>query len=154
MEKIKGKILKELFINDAFVHYFLWPLIILLILLFFNLPQSLKLILMIFLGAVSIICLPFALYRINNALNLVKIGIEIIVKNISVEHGLFGTKLKFEYKYGGMKYNKVKFFQTILILDKKLPQMKLLIDPNKPSNYAILELKKKSVFKLIKNRNM
>jgi hypothetical protein len=111
MEKIKGKILKDLLINDAFVHYFLWPLIILSILLFFNLPQSLKLILMIFLGAVSIICLPFALYRINNALNLVKIGIEIIVKNISVEHGLFGTKLKFEYEYAGMKYNKKKSFR-------------------------------------------
>jgi hypothetical protein len=32
--------------------------------------------------------------------------------------------------------------------------MKLLIDPNNPSNYAILELKKKSVITLIKNRNM
>ena len=81
-------------------------------------------------------------------------GIEIIANNISVEHSLFGTKLKFEYEYAGMKYNKVKFFQTILILDKKLPQMKLLIDPNKPSNYAILELKKKSLIKLIKDRNM
>ena len=89
--------LKELFIYDAFVHYFLWPLIILSILLFFNLPQSLKLILMIFLGTVSIICLPFALYRINNALYLANIGIEIVVKNISVEHALFGTKIKFEY---------------------------------------------------------
>jgi hypothetical protein len=134
MEKIKGKILKELFINDAFVHYFLWPLILLSILLFFNLPQSLKLILMIFLGAVSIICLPFALYRINNALNLVK--------------------LKFEYEYAGTKYNKTKFFQTIWLPDKKSSEMKLLIDPNNPSNYAILELKKKSVITLIKNRNM
>jgi len=52
---------------------------------------------MIFLGSVSVICLPFALYRINNALYLAKIGIEIIVKNISVEHVLFGAKLKFEY---------------------------------------------------------
>ena len=154
MEKIKGKILKELLINDAFVHYFLWPLIILSILLFFNLPQSLKLILMIFLGAISIICLPFALYRINNALYLIKIGIEIIVKNISVEHGLLGTKLKFEYEYAGMKYNKKKFFQTIWFPDKKSSQMKLLIDPDNPSNYAILELKKKSVITLIKNRNM
>jgi hypothetical protein len=152
MEKIKGKILKELLIHDAFVHYFLWPLIILSILLFFNLPQSLKLILMIFLGAVSIICLPFAFYRIN--IYLVKIGIEIIVKNISVEHGLFGTKLKFEYEYAGTKYNKTKFFQTIWLPDKKSSEMKLLIDPNNPSNYAILELKKKSVITLIKNRNM
>jgi hypothetical protein len=29
MEKIKSKVLKELLINDAFVHYFLGPLIIL-----------------------------------------------------------------------------------------------------------------------------
>ena len=154
MGKIKGKILKELFIYDAFVHYFLWPLIILSILLFFNLPQSLKLILMIFLGAVSIICLPFALYRINNALYIVKIGIEIIVKNISVEHGLLGTKLKFEYEYAGMKYNKSKFYQTFWFPDKKSSHMRLLIDPNKPSNYAILELKKRSVISLVKNRNM
>lgn len=109
---------------------------------------------MIFLGAVSIIRLPFALYRINNALYLVKIGIEIIVKNISVEHGLYGTKLKFEYEYAGMKYNNKKFFQTVLFPDKKSSEMKLLIDPNNPSNYAILELKKRSVITLIKNRNM
>ena len=154
MEKIKGKILKELLINDAFVHYFLWPLIILSILLFFNLPQSLKLILMIFLGAISIICLPFALYRINNALYLAKIGIEIIVKNISVEHGLLGTKLKFEYEYAGMKYNKTKFYQTFWFPDKKASHMKLLIDPSNPSNYGILELEKKSVITLIKIRNL
>ncbi len=154
MEKIIGKALKGLFINEAFVNYFLWPLILLSILLFINLPQSLKLILIIFLGAISIICLPFALYRISNAFYLAKIGIEIIVNNISVEHGLFGTKLKFEYEYAGLKYNKTKFFQTILLLEKKLPQMKLLIDPNKPSNYAILELKKRSVISIVKNRNM
>ena len=106
---------------------------------------------MIFLGAVSIICLPFALYRIGNALYLVKIGIEIIVNNISVEHGLFGTKLKLEYEYAGMKYNKAKFFQTIWFPCKKSSQIKLLVSPNNPSNYAILELKKKSVIKLIKN---
>ena len=154
MEQIKGKILKELFIHDAFVAYSFWSLIILSILLFINLPQSLRIILAIFFGAVSIICLPFALYRICNAFYLVKMGIEIIANDISVEHNLFGTKLKFEYQYSGMKHNKVKFFQTILILDKKLPQMKLLIDPNKPSNYAILELKKRSVISLVKNRNM
>jgi len=154
MGKIKGKVLKELFINDAFVHYVFWPLILLSILLFFNLPPSLKLILIIFLGAVSIICLPFALYRINNALYLVKNGIEIIVKNFSVEHVLLGTKHKFEYEYAGMKYSKIKFFQTILFPDKKSSQMKLLIDPNNPSNYAILELKKRPFISLVKNRNM
>ena len=154
MEKIKGKILKELFINDAFVQYFLWPLIILSILLLFNLPQSLELILIIFLGAISLICLPFALYRINNALYLAKIGIEIIVKNISVEHGILGTIIKFEYGYAGTNYNKTKFYQTFGFPDKKSSHMRLLIDPNKPSNYAILELKKRSVINLIKNRKM
>ena len=154
MEKIKGKILKELFINDAFVQYFLWPLIILSILLFFNLPQSLELILIISLGAISLICLPFSLYRINNALYLAKIGIEIIVKNISAEHVMLGTKLKFEYEYAGLKYNKTKFFQTFWFPDKKASHMKLLIDPSNPSNYGILELKKRSVITLIKNKNL
>jgi hypothetical protein len=154
MEKIKGKIFKELFINDAFVHYFLWPLIILSILTFLNLPQSLKVILMFFLGTVSIVCLPFVLYRINNARYLVKFGIVIIVNNISVEHVIFGTKLKFDYEYAGMKYNKTKLYQTFWFPDKKSSQMKLLIDPNKPANYAILELKKRSIITLIKKRNM
>jgi len=154
MEKLKGKVLNELLIHDAFVHYFLGPSIILSILLFFKVPQSLELILMIFLGSVCIICLPFALYRINSALYLANIGIEIIVKNISVEHVLFGTKIKFEYEYAGMKYNKTKFFHTFWFPDKKSSHMKLLIDPNKPSNYAILELRKISVITLIKNRNM
>jgi len=93
MEKLKGKVLKELIISDAFVNYFLAPLIILPILFLFEMPQSLKLILIIFLGTVSIFCLPFALYRIFNALHLARIGVEIIVKNISVEHVLLGPKL-------------------------------------------------------------
>jgi hypothetical protein len=97
---------------------------------------------------------PFVLYRANNALYLSKIGFEIIVKNFSFEHGLFGTKLRFEYEYAGMKYIKSKFFQTFWFPDKKSSHMKLLIDPNKPSNYAILELKKRSVITIIKNRNM
>ena len=154
MEKIKGEVLKEFLIHDAFAHYFLGPLIILSILPFFKVPQSLELILMIFLGSVCIICLPFALYRIKNVLYLTKMGIEIIVKNISVEHVLLGTKLKFEYEYAGTKYNKTKLFQTVWFPDKKSSHMKLLIDPNNPSNYAILELKKRSVITLFKNRNM
>ncbi len=105
-------------------------------------------------GAVSIFCLPFALYRIFNALHLARIGVEIMVKNISVEHVLLGTQLKFEYEYAGMKYNKTKFFQTVWLPSKKSSNMKLLIDPNNPSNYAILELKKRSVITLIKNRNL
>ena len=154
MEKIKGKVLKELLIHDAFVNYFSGSLILLSILFLFKMPQSLKLVLITFLGAVGIICLPFALYRINNAFYLAKIGIEIIVKNISVEQCLLGTKLKFEYEYEGTKYNKTKFFQTVWFPDKKSSHIKLLIDHNNPSNYAILELKKRSVIALIKNRNM
>ena len=53
-----------------------------------------------------------------------------------------------------MKYIKIKFFQTFWFPDDKQSQMKLLIDPNKPSKYTILELKKRSVFTLIKNRNV
>lgn len=154
MEKTKSKVLKELLINDVFIHYFLGSLIVLSILFFFKVPQSLELVLMIFLGAVSFICLPFALYRANNALYLAKIGVEIKVKNFSLEPGLFGTKLRFEYEYAGMKYIKSKFFQTFWFPEKKSSHMKLLIDPNKPSNYAILELKKRSVITIIKNRNM
>jgi hypothetical protein len=153
MKNIKRKVLKELLISDAFIHYFLGPLIVLAIILFLEVPQSLKLVLMIFFGAVSIICLPFALYRINNALYLAKIGIEILVKNFSLEHVLLGTILRFEYEYAGIKYTKTKFFQTIWFPDKKSSHLKLLIDPNKPSNYAILELKKRSVIRIIKNRN-
>ena len=154
MERLKVKVLKELLISDAFVNYFLVPLIILPILFLFKMPQSLKLILMVFMGAISIFCLPFAFYRIIYALHLAKIGVEIIVKNISVEHCLLGTKLKFEYEYAGMKYNKSKFYQTFWFPDKKSSHMRLLIDPNKPSNYAILELKKRSVISIVKNRNM
>ena len=43
MEKIKGKILKELLIHDAIAHYFLWPLIILSILLFLGVRLILRL---------------------------------------------------------------------------------------------------------------
>jgi len=68
-----------------------------------------------------------------NILVLLQKTDEIIVKNISVEHGLLGTKLKFEYEYAGMKCNKTKLFQTVWFPDKKSSHMKLLIDPNKPS---------------------
>ena len=107
---------------------------------------------MIFLWTVSIVCLPFTFYRINTALYLGKNGVEIIVKHLSFEHVLLGTILRFEYEYAGIKYTKTKFFQTIWFPDKKSSHMKLLIDPNKPSNYAILELKKRSVITIIKNR--
>ena len=153
MEKIKGKVLKELLIHDAFVNYFLGSLIILSILLFIKVPQLLELVLMIFFGAVSIICLSFALYRIKKALYLAIMGIEKIVNNFSVEHGLIGTKLTFGYEYAGRKYNKTKFYHTIWFPDQKSSQMKLLIDPKKPSNYAILELKKRSIVEIIKSRN-
>jgi hypothetical protein len=154
MKRITHKVLKELLINDAYIHYLFGSLIFLVVISLFQIPQSLELVLMIFLGIVSIVCLPFVFNRINTALYLVKNGIEIIVKKFSFEQGLFGTKLRFEYEYAGMKYIKIKFFQTFWFPDDKRSQMKLLIDPNKPSKYTILELKKRSVFTLIKNRNV
>jgi hypothetical protein len=154
MKRITHKVLKELIINDAYIHYLFCSLIFIVVLSLFQIPQSLKLVLMIFLGIVSTFCLPFVFNRINTALYLVKNGVEIIVKQFSFELGLFGTKLRFEYEYAGMKYIKIKFFQTFWFPDDKRSQMKLLIDPNKPSKYTILELNKRSVFTLIKNRNV
>ena len=151
MGKTKRRVLKELIINDAVIHYFFGSLIFLVVLFFVLIPQSLKQVLIIFLGTVSIVCLPFSFYRINTALYLGKNGVEIIVKHLSFEHVLLGTILRFEYEYAGIKYTKTKFFQTIWFPDKKSQHMKLLIDPNKPSNYAILELKKRSVTTIIKN---
>ena len=153
METRKGKVLKELLIYDSLVHYVLGSLLILSILLFIKVPQSLELILMTFLGLVCLICLPFAFYRISNALYLAKIGVEITVKSISIEHGFLGTKLKFEYEYAGVKYNTTKFYKTVWFPDKKSSHMKLLIDPHRPSNHAILKLGKRSVITLIRNRN-
>ena len=109
---------------------------------------------MVFLGIVSIVCIPLVFNKINTALYLVKNGIEIIVEQFSFEQGLFGTRLRFEYDYAGVKYIKTKFFQTFWLPDNKRSQMKLLVDPNRPANYIILELKKRSVFTIIKNRNM
>ena len=45
---------------------------------------------------------------------------KIIVKNFSVDHGLFGTKLKFEYEYAGMKYSKKKFGESPTLGDSGL----------------------------------
>ena len=154
MKRITHKVLKELLINDAYINYFFGSLIFLVVLSLFQIPQSLELVLMFFLGIVSIVCLPFVFNRINTALYLVKNGIEIIVKQYSFEQSLFGTKLRFEYEYAGMKYIKIKFFQTFWFPDDKGSQMKLLIDPYKPSKYTILELKKRSVLTIIKNRNV
>jgi hypothetical protein len=153
-KKIERKVLKELLINDSYIHYLSGSLILLLVLPLFQIPQSLELVLIIFLAVVSCVCLPWIFYRINNSLYLVKNGTEIVVKHASFEHGLFGTKLRFEYEYAGMKYIKTKFFQTIWFPDNKPSHMKLLIDPNEPSNYTILELNKRSVFTIIKNRNL
>jgi len=154
METRKAEVLKELLLHDPYINYVLGSLIILSILLFINVPQSLELILMIFLGLVCIMSLPFAFYRINNALYLAKSGVEITSKSISIEHGFLGTKLKFEYEYAGIKYNTTKSYNYIWFPDKKSSQMKLLIDPHRPSNYTILKLAKSSVITLIRNRNI
>jgi len=91
MKKIRHKVLKELFINDAVIHYFMGSLIFLVVLSLFQIPKSLKLVLMIFFGTVGIACLPFIFYKINTALYLAKNGIEIIVKHFS---RLFGSLIK------------------------------------------------------------
>jgi hypothetical protein len=108
-------------------------------------------ILYIFFIAVSLICLPFSLYKISNALRLAKKGVEITATNISIEHSYFGVKVKFEYEYDGLKYYKVKYFHSIFFPEKDC--LKLLVDPMNPSKFIILEFKKKSVISIVRERN-
>jgi len=147
----KSKVIKELFIYDFLIGTCFWSLIILILLPFFKLPQSLASVLYIFFATVSLIFLPFSLFKIRNALYLAKRGVEIMAANISIEHACFGGKIKFEYEYDGHKYHKVKYFPSIFFPQKG--PMKLLIDTMDPSNFIILELKKKSVISIIRERN-
>lgn len=147
----KGKIIKELFINDILISICFWTLIILLLIPFLTLPKSLEMILLIFFLVVSLVCLPFSLYKIKTALYLAKKGIEISAKIISVENVCFGNKVKFKYEYHGQKYNRVKFFTSIFFTDEGY--MKLLIDTMRPSRFIVLDFKKKSVFSIVRDRN-
>ena len=147
----KRKVIKELFINDFLIGTFFGSLIILILIHFFNLPKSLEMVLYIFFLIVSLVCLPFSLYKIKTALYLAKMGFEITAKIISIENVYFGNKVKFEYEYDGHKYDKVKFFHYIFFADED--HMKLLIDIMNPSKFIILEFKKKSVFSIVRDRN-
>lgn len=143
--------IKELFINDFLIGTCFWSLIILILLPLFKLPQSLALVLFIFFATVSLVFLPFSLFKIRNALYLAKNGVEITATNISIEQASFGGRIKFEYEYDGHKYHKVKYFPSIFFPEND--PLKLLIDTMDPSKFIILEFKKKSVISIIKERN-
>ena len=143
--------IKELFTNDFLIGTCFWSLIILILLPFFKLPQSLALVLFIFFATVSLIFLPFSLFKIRNALYLAKKGVEITATNISIEHAPYGGRIKFEYEYDGHKYHKIKYFHFILFPENG--PLKLLIDTMDPSKFIILEFKKKSVISIIRERN-
>ena len=145
------KVIKELFFNDILIGMCFWSLIILILIPFVKLPQSLGTVLYIFFIAVSLICFPIALYKINAGLHLAKKGVEITATNISVGHGCFGNKVEFEYEYDGHKYYKVKYFYSIFFPAED--QLKLLVDTNNPSKFIILEFKKKSVISIVRERN-
>ena len=148
----KRKVLKELFLNDFLIGTCFWSLIILLVIHFLNLPQSLATVLIIFLAAVCLACLPFSLYKINTALNLAKKGVEIAAPITSVEPSAFMHKLEFAYEYDGHKYYQSKYFHYIFFPEKD--HMKILIDPMNPSKFVIVEFKKKSVFSIVRESNL
>jgi len=147
----KSKVIKELFINDFLIGACFWSLIILILLPFIKLPQSLALVFYIFFATVGLIFLPFSLFKIRNALYLAKKGVEITATNISIEHASLGGRIKFEYEYDGHKYHKVKYFPSIFFPQKG--PMKLLIDTMDPSKFIILDFKKKSVISIVRERN-
>jgi hypothetical protein len=146
-----GKVLQELFINDLFIGICFWSLIIIILIPFIPLPQSLSMTLYIFFVAVSLICLPFSLFKIRTALYLAKKGLELSTTNISIAPSYFGKKVTFEYEYAGQKYCNVKFFSSIFFAEKA--PLKLLIDTVKPSKYIIVEFRKRSVFSVVRERN-
>ena len=147
----KNKVIKELFINDFFIGTCFGSLIILILIPFFKPPYSLAMVLYIFFLTASLVCLPISLFKLNTAFYLAKNGVEITAQIVSIENVYFGNKVKFEYEYDGHKYNKIKFFHSILLPEKD--HMKLLIDIMNPSKFIILEFKKKSVFSIVRNRN-
>jgi hypothetical protein len=147
----KSKVMKELFINDILIGTCFWALIMLMVLPFVKLPQSLAMVLYIFFGAVSLLCLPFSLYKIGTALQLAKKGVAITATNISIAHGYFGNKVSFEYDYDGRTYHKAKFFHAFFVPAKD--PMKVLVDTINPSKYIIVEFKKKSILSLVRERN-
>jgi len=145
------KVIKELFINDTLIALCFWSFIMLILISFIKLPQSLAMVLYTFFMVVILICFPFFLYKMNTAIHLVKKGAEITATNISVKHGYFGKKVNFEYEYEGHKYYKGKYYPFIFFPEED--RLKLLVDTNKPSKFIILDFKKKSVFSIARERN-
>ena len=146
----KWKVIKELFINDFAIGTCFWSLILLLCIPFFKLPPSLAVVFYIFFTATGIICLPFALYKVRIALYLAKKGVEVTGTNISIELSYFGRRAKFEYEYDGQTYHKAKFYHSIFFTEKD--RLKLLVDPGNPSEFIILEFKKKSPISVASDR--
>jgi hypothetical protein len=146
----KWKVIKELFINDFAIGTCFWSLILLLFIPFFKLPPSLAVVFYIFFTATGIICLPFALYKVRIALYLAKKGVEVTGTNISIELSYFGRRAKFEYEYDGQTYHKAKFYHSIFFTEKD--RLKLLVDPGNPSEFIILEFKKKSPISVASDR--
>ena len=147
----KSKVLRELFINDILIGTCFWSLVMLMVLPFIKLPQSLAMVLYLFFVAVAVMCLPFSLYKIGSALHLAKKGVAITATNISIEHSCFGNKVTFEYEYDGHTYYNAKFFPSIFFPEKD--PLKLLVDTVHPSKFIIVEFKKKSVISLVRERN-
>ena len=128
-----------------------WSLVLLVLIRFFDLPKSLALVLTLFFFAVIAISLPFCLYRIGSALHLSKKGVEVTASIVSFEPSILGRKATFEYAYDGGKYQKTKYFLSVFFPEED--RLKVLVDARNPSKYVILELKKKSIIAIVKERN-
>jgi hypothetical protein len=147
----KSKVLRELFMNDLLIGTSFWSLVMLMVLPFIKLPQSLAMVLYLFFVAVALLCLPFSLYKIGSALHLAKKGVAITATNISIENSFLGSKVTFQYEYDGHTYYKAKFFPSIFIPEKN--PLKLLVDTVHPSKFIIVEFKKRSILSLVRERN-
>lgn len=151
MSNRRNKALKELFFNDIIVGTCFWSFVLIIVLSFLPLPESLSTTLYVFLITVGVVCLPFCLFKIYTILHLAKNGVEVTATNVSIVQSLFGSKVTFEYEHAGQKYFKSKFFYSMFIPEKNT--LKLLVDTAKPSKVIIVDFKKKSVFSMVKERN-
>lgn len=146
----KKKVIREILVNDAATGLCFWSLVLLVFMQLFSLPQSLATALTLFFITVIVLCLPVSLYRIGRALHLAGEGVGITASILSVDPSFFGRKVTFEYEYDGNTYQNTKYFLSIFFPEKDT--LKLLIDAGKPWKFAILELKKKSIMAIVKER--
>ena len=144
------RVLLELLLNDLSVGLFFWSLVLIFLLTFINLPHSLVIILYIFFSIVIIFCFPFVIYKIFLSIHLSNKGVKVLVTNVTTQPSYFGQKVRFDYEFDGNRYDNVKFYPAILSPLKN--EMKLLVDPLKPSRYVILEFKKKTIFSILRDR--